>query len=105
MRHSERAPCNAGRSTGADLMTMTVDRTNLTDALVLDSGGWHSAHARVLLTVADENVGFVLVDGNGDGAELEMEYWFQDDNGWRAGSSTGEGPLGELETKRWDAGV
>jgi hypothetical protein len=104
MRRSERAPCNAGPSTGADLAMMTFDRTHLTDALVLESGGWHSAYARVLLTVADENVGFVLVDGNGDGAELEMEYWCRGDNGWEAGSSTGEGPLDDLETKRWDAG-
>jgi len=82
-----------------------ADRADLTEDLVISTGGWHPAYARVVLLVADEDVAIALVDGNGDGSELEMEYWFKDANGWAGGQSSGEGPLGTMRwTNRWDAG-
>ncbi len=69
---------------------------------VLASGGWHPRYARVLITASDGDYGFALVDGNGDGAELEEELWRWEDGGpaghghWEGGSSSGAGPLGYL---------
>ena len=84
---------------------MAADPTNLTDELVIEAGGWHPMFARVLLIVADEDVAFVLVDGNGDGAELEMEYWSKDADGWVGGSSSGYGALRTTPSmNRWDVG-
>jgi hypothetical protein len=56
------------------------------------------------MIAVDEDVAIALVDGNGDGAELEMEYWFKEDGKWRAGQSGGHGPLDSLSISRWDAG-
>jgi hypothetical protein len=63
---------------------------------VLASGGWHPDYARVLIAVSDRDCGFALVDGNGDGAELEEELWRWEDGHWEGGSSSGAGPLGYL---------
>ena len=68
---------------------------------VLASGGWHPRYARALITVSDGDYGFALVDGNGDGAELEEELWQWEDSPaghgrWQAGSSSGAGPLDHL---------
>jgi hypothetical protein len=68
---------------------------------VLASGGWHPRYARVLVTASDGDSGFALVDGNGDGAELEEELWWWEDGPggdghWEGGSSSGAGPLGYL---------
>lgn len=83
-----------------------ADPTNLTEDLVISTGGWNPAFARVVLIVADEDVAIVLVDGNGDGAELEMEYWNKDVHGWLGGQSNGYGSLGWAtgSINRWDAG-
>jgi hypothetical protein len=68
---------------------------------VLASGGWHPRYARVLVTASDGDYGLALVDGNGDGAELEQELWqWEDiprgDGHWRGGSTSGAGPLSHL---------
>jgi hypothetical protein len=68
----------------------------LSPAEVLASGGWHPRYARVLAAVSDGDYGFALVDGNGDGAELEEEFWRWEDGRWRGGSSSGAGPLDQL---------
>lgn len=56
------------------------------DAVIM-VGGWDPRYARVLLIEHEENNALVLVDGNGDGAELELEYWHRDhgDGLWRGG--------------------
>ena len=82
-----------------------MDGINLTEDLVIATGGWHPAFARVVLIVEDEDVAIVVVDGNGDGAELEMEYWDKGADGWVCGQSSGYGPLGSTPAmNRWDAG-
>ena len=68
---------------------------------VLASGGWHPRYVRVLVAASDGDYGFALVDGNGDGAELEEELWqWEDGPGgrgcWQGGSSAGAGSLGRL---------
>jgi hypothetical protein len=63
---------------------------------VLALGGWHPGYARVLVTASGGDYGFALVDGNGDGAELEEELWLWEDGRWRGGSSSGAGPLDYL---------
>jgi hypothetical protein len=81
------------------------DGTNLTEDLVIATGGWNPAFARVVLIVADGDVAIVLVDGNGDGAELELEYWEKGADSWIGGQSNGYGPLGAIRSmNRWDAG-
>lgn len=69
----------------------------LTEQIVIGQGGWHPAYARTLLIrdVGDEAV--VLVDGNGDGAEIEIEHWFLRDTGWVARGSSGIGPFNDEE--------
>ena len=65
----------------------------LTPDDVLASGGWHPRYVRVLATASDGDFGIAIVDGNGDGAELEEETWLWDDGRWNPGWSSGVGPL------------
>jgi hypothetical protein len=78
----------------------------LTAAEIIRTGGWNAKYARVLLIEHDGDFGLVLVDGNGDGAELELECWQRDADGrWHGGSSSGHGPLDRLPSEQaWDAG-
>jgi hypothetical protein len=73
---------------------------------IIRTGGWHPRYARVLLVEHDGDRALVLVDGNGDGAELELEYWLRDADGeWQGGSSSGHGALEYMATAQsWDAG-
>jgi hypothetical protein len=70
----------------------------LTPDDVLASGGWHPRYVRVLAVASDGDYGIAVVDGNGDGAELEEEAWLWDDGRWTPGSSSGTGPLDTLGT-------
>jgi hypothetical protein len=70
----------------------------LTPDDVLASGGWHPRYVRVLATASDGDFGVAIVDGNGDGAELEEEAWLWDEGRWMPGSSSGAGPLDFLGT-------
>lgn len=45
----------------------------LTAGEVLAKGGWHPRYARVIAVTSDGDYGFALIDGNGDGQELEAE--------------------------------
>jgi hypothetical protein len=78
----------------------------LSEDAIIGLGGWHPRYARVLLIEHDEGNALVLVDGNGDGAELEVEYWHCDSDGtWLGGSSSGYGSLESLASSQsWDAG-
>ena len=78
----------------------------LSEDAIVRTGGWHPGYARVLLIEHDDDDAVVLVDGNGDGAELELEYWHREIDGtWRGGSSGGHGPLDFLPSlESWDAG-
>jgi hypothetical protein len=73
---------------------------------IIRVGGCHPRYARVLLIEHDEDDAVVLVDGNGDGAELELEYWHRDiDGDWVGGSTSGHGSLEFLPSSQsWDAG-
>jgi hypothetical protein len=76
-------------------------RPGLRAADVRARGGWHPSYVRVLAAASDGDYGFALVDGNGDGAELEAEAWLWDNGQWVPGSSSGAGPLdyvGSLQT-------
>jgi hypothetical protein len=85
-------------------MPASPDPTSLTDDVIINVGGWDPRYARVVMIAVDDDVAIALVDGNGDGAELEMEYWFRKDGRWEGGSTSGDGPLDSLSTTRWDAG-
>jgi hypothetical protein len=78
----------------------------LSEEAIIRTGGWHPRYARVLLIEHDDKDAIVLVDGNGDGAELELEYWHRDIDGtWGGGSTGGHGPLDLLpSSESWDAG-
>jgi hypothetical protein len=73
---------------------------------IIRVGGWHPSYARVLLIEHDDHDALVLVDGNGDGAELELEYWHRDIEGsWSGGSTGGHGPLDFMPSSEvWDTG-
>jgi len=75
------------------------------DALIV-AGGWNPAYARVLLIEHDGHDAVILIDGNGDGAELELEYWQRESDGiWHGGSSSGHGALDDLPAAQsWLAG-
>jgi hypothetical protein len=75
---------------------MPPDHPALTEQDVLARGGWHPRYARVLALASDGGYGFAVVDGNGDGAELEAETWIWRNGTWTAGSSSGAGPLDGL---------
>jgi hypothetical protein len=78
----------------------------LTADAIIQGGGWNPKYARVVLIEHDEHIAVILVDGNGDGAELELEYWHHGDDGrWHGGSTSGHGPLADLpEFQTWNAG-
>ena len=76
---------------------MPPDHPALTGQEVLAHGGWHPRYARVLAVASDGDYGFAVVDGNGDGAELETEAWQWDNGTWNGAGSSGAGPLSNLE--------
>lgn len=78
----------------------------LSEDAIIRLGGWHPRYARVLLAEHDDQHALVLVDGNGDDSELELEYWHRDDDGrWQPGSSSGHGSLAIMQAAQsWDAG-
>jgi hypothetical protein len=75
---------------------MPPDHSALTAHDVLAHSGWHPRYTRVLAVASDGDYGFALVDGNGDGAELETEIWLCDDGTWTDHGSSGAGPLSTL---------
>jgi hypothetical protein len=80
---------------------------HLSPEAVLREGGWNPVFARVLLIEEHDGHAVVLVDGNGDGAELELEYWVREDDGrWAGGSSSGHSGLGDLgRAETWADGT
>ena len=75
--------------------------SELTEAVVIADGGWDSRYARVLLIQQLGDEAIVLVDGNGDGAEVESEHWLRAPEGWIGASSQGVGPLGSRPIWTW----
>jgi hypothetical protein len=75
---------------------MPVEHPSLSEEDVIARGGWHRRYARVLAVASDGDYGFAVVDGNGDGAELEAETWMWDGGNWAAAGSSGAGPLDHL---------
>jgi hypothetical protein len=85
------------------------DQSNgtLSTEIVLREGGWNRNFARVLLIEEHDGQAVVLVDGNGDGAELELEFWTREDaGGWVFRSSSGYSGLGSLgPADTWNTGT
>jgi hypothetical protein len=79
---------------------MPSDHPALTAHDVLAHSGWPAQYARVLAVASDGDYGFALVDGNGDGAELEAEIWLWHDDAWTDGGSSGAGSLSTLDSVR-----
>jgi hypothetical protein len=77
--------------------------SKLTEDAVIADGGWDSRYARVLLIHELGDQAIVLVDGNGDGAEVEYEHWLLGSGGWVGGSSQGIGSLGHRPIWTWGA--
>ena len=75
---------------------MPPDHPSLTEDEVISGGGWHPRYAGVLAVASDGDYGFAVVDGNGDGAELEAETWIWEAGAWTSGASSGAGPLDTL---------
>jgi hypothetical protein len=80
--------------------------TTLSPDVVIRSGGWDPRYARVLLIERTGDKALVLVDGNGDGAELELEYWRRDAaDGWQGETSSGHSALDSLDAaETWSTG-
>ncbi len=75
---------------------MPPDHAGLSSEDLLAHGGWHPRYVRVLAVASDGDYGFALVDGNGDGAELEEEAWQWHNGAWQGNSSSGAGSLSTL---------
>jgi hypothetical protein len=73
--------------------SMLPEHHPLTAEEVLAKGGWHPRYARVIAVTSDGDYGFALIDGNGDGQELEAEAWTWQEGTWMANGSSGAGPL------------
>lgn len=80
---------------------------SLSPEVILSKGGWNQNFARVLLIEEHDGQAVVLVDGNGDGAELELEYWTREGaSGWVCASSSGYSGLGALaRAETWTTGT
>lgn len=104
---SRRCPSPPGgrgtRARDRTIGTLPAVSSELTEAAVIADGGWHSRYARVLLVHQFGDQAIVLVDGNGDGAEVEYEHWFLGSGGWVGGSSQGIGSLGHRPIWTWGA--
>jgi hypothetical protein len=74
----------------------SAERPRLTEEQVIADGGWHPRYARTVAIATDGDYGLALVDGNGDGAELEDEIWMHRDGAWIGQSSSGAGPLDHM---------
>jgi len=82
---------------------MQPDDPSLAEEEVLAHGGWHPRYARVLAVASDGDYGdygFAVVDGNGDGADLEAEMWQWDCGNWDGAGSSGAGLLDTLGPAR-----
>jgi hypothetical protein len=75
---------------------MGHDHPSLSADEVLAHGGWHPRYARVLAAASDGDFGFAVIDGNGDGAELEAEAWHWYHGTWHGSSSSAAGALSDL---------
>jgi hypothetical protein len=75
---------------------MPPEHPGLTEDEVITNGGWNPRYARVLAVASDGAYAFAVVDGNGDGAELEAEIWIWADSRWSGAGSSGAGPLDTL---------
>ena len=77
----------------------------LSEDAVIQLGGWDRRFARVLLIEQSGEYALVLVDGNGDGAELEVEYWRDGGGSWHCEASSGFLALGSLTSaETWNTG-
>jgi hypothetical protein len=74
-------------------LSAASERPRLTEEHIIAEGGWHPRYARTVAIATDGDHGLALVDGNGNGAELENEIWLFSDGEWVGGSSSGAGPL------------
>jgi len=72
---------------------VTAGHSPLTAAEIIAKGGWHPGYARVIALASHDGYGFALVDGNGDGSELEAETWAWRDGAWHGLGSSGAGRL------------
>ena len=72
-----------------------MEPETLTGDWVIQKGGWSPHYARVRLIVQDNDVAMAFVDGNGDGAEYEIEAWSREEAGWQEHASSG-GPGGGI---------
>lgn len=96
-----RRPDRPGRPRPGACQTGAV-RGDLTAQHVIESGGWSPNVARVLLIRRyDDEHAIVLVDGNGDGAEIELEQWYRGAGGWACGPSNGIGSVGVRSPATW----
>ncbi len=65
-----------------------------TSQVLLD--GWHARYAKTIFVVNEGHYGGALVDGNGDGAELDLgAFTWTPTDGWQGSFSTGAGPQQE----------
>ena len=72
---------------------MITPHAALTTAEVVALGGWHPRYVQVIAVASAGGSGFALVDGNGDGSELEAEHWLWHQGSWQPRGSSGVGPL------------
>jgi len=55
-----------------------------------------SRYAWVIAVASAGRYGITLVDGNGDGSELEAGHWLRDEGSWQPGGSAGAGTTSSI---------
>ena len=77
----------------------------LSEDVVIRLGGWDRRFVRALLIERRGKYALVLVDGNGDEAELELEYWHDRGESWHCEASSGFSALSSLASAdAWTTG-
>ena len=74
----------------------------LTEERVISEGRWHPTVRPGSSDPGDRRAeAIVLVDGNGDGSEVEREQWYLTEGGWVPGSSGGMGSFDRRALWTW----
>ena len=62
------------------------------------AGGWDARSATVLAVATNGDVGAAIIDTNGDGADIDLDWYVRVDGDWQPGSSGNISEAGSAES-------
>lgn len=75
----------------------------------IEAGGWDARYAIVLAVATNGNAGAAIVDTNGDGADIDFDWYERVDGTWHPMSSFNIGESGSAQhaghTAMWGRGI